>query len=434
MHLRQCPWLSLAALLALALPGSTPHLGAQPPGAGRPHHRSTDDILDLSQIDDATLSRRLEFSRDNLAEMRLLDILRRNKDLKGFDEKTLQKAMKLFRQNPEQFKRIAEQLKGGDLPDPKAREELTKAIEKLRPDATRLPDPSPGGATQPDKSGSQDSNPSKPDSTTAPSGGPDTPPTDDRDWDEKFFEELLTHFDEMGLLDAFKDLGLEDDVANLRDLFHSMTDGRGLPEAFDMNGPLGRLMESLPDLRDIFPENLPSLPELGGFHGVSLPHVSLPSVSGPNWGGGGPSWGGGGVGLGGMHALLWIVVLVVLGVVFWKVLHAPATSEEQARRWRLGPWPVSPAHVSTRGELILAFEYLAMKLLGPDARTRNHLDLAAEVGRRPSFDEVRQHHAAARLARLYEHARYAPPDEPLGESEMADARRDLCYLAGVAVV
>src|SRR5690349_8302793 len=102
MHLRQWPWLSLAAMLALTLPGM-----AQPPGAGRPHHRSTDDIVDFSQIDDEALARRLGVSRDNLAEMHLLDILRRSEKLKGFDEKKLRQAMQIFRQNPKQFQRFA---------------------------------------------------------------------------------------------------------------------------------------------------------------------------------------------------------------------------------------------------------------------------------------------------------------------------------------
>ena len=38
----------------------------------------------------------------------------------------------------------------------------------------------------------------------------------------------------------------------------------------------------------------------------------------------------------------------------------------------------------------------------------------------------------AKLAELYEHARYAPPGELLSETEMETARRDLRYLAGVS--
>jgi hypothetical protein len=38
---------------------------------------------------------------------------------------------------------------------------------------------------------------------------------------------------------------------------------------------------------------------------------------------------------------------------------------------------------------------------------------------------------AGRLAQIYEHARYAPPQEPLPEMQIDIARRDLCTLAGV---
>jgi hypothetical protein len=106
-------------------------------------------------------------------------------------------------------------------------------------------------------------------------------------------------------------------------------------------------------------------------------------------------------------------------------------------RWRragsneaLGPWPVSPHAVHTRAELIRAFEYLAVLLLGRSARTLNHLDIAAGLVIR----EPDRRDAADRLAHAYEQARYAPPDEPLPEEELLAARRDLCLLAGAAAV
>jgi hypothetical protein len=39
--------------------------------------------------------------------------------------------------------------------------------------------------------------------------------------------------------------------------------------------------------------------------------------------------------------------------------------------------------------------------------------------------------AATELARLYEQARYAPQDDTLSAEDLAAARRDLCFLAGV---
>jgi len=96
--------------------------------------------------------------------------------------------------------------------------------------------------------------------------------------------------------------------------------------------------------------------------------------------------------------------------------------------WRLGPWPVRPEAVRTRDELVRAFEYLALLLLGPAARTRNHEEIAAGLGEQ----DVSRRAAAERLAGLYEQARYAPPDEVLPDTDLAAARADLSLLAGVA--
>jgi hypothetical protein len=96
--------------------------------------------------------------------------------------------------------------------------------------------------------------------------------------------------------------------------------------------------------------------------------------------------------------------------------------------WRLGPWPVRPEAVRTRDELVRAFEYLALLLLGPAARSRNHREIAAGLGEHSMAHEA----AAERLAGLYEQARYAPPHDPLPDADLAAARADLCLLAGVA--
>jgi hypothetical protein len=89
--------------------------------------------------------------------------------------------------------------------------------------------------------------------------------------------------------------------------------------------------------------------------------------------------------------------------------------------------------VATRQDLVRAFEYLALLVLGPAARACHHLDLAALLGERaPVLNPDVRRGAASALARLYEQARYAPGDEPLGEDDLAAARRDLCLLAGVA--
>jgi hypothetical protein len=67
-------------------------------------------------------------------------------------------------------------------------------------------------------------------------------------------------------------------------------------------------------------------------------------------------------------------------------------------------------------------------LLGRRAQCWNHREIAGRLG----GDAAEKQRAAIELAAVYEKARYAPNDEPLEESALAAARRDLCYLAGVA--
>src|SRR5581483_12253552 len=127
-----------------------------------------------------------------------------------------------------------------------------------------------------------------------------------------------------------------------------------------------------------------------------------------------------------------------------KVL-ATAQSRRAGKRddgWRLGPWPVDPAAIKTREELIQAFEYLSLLNLGPAARNWNHLAIADGLrNTRPSAvpstaalerSTPASGAAADELASLYEQARYAPPSDPLPDTALITARRDLCLLAGVS--
>src|SRR5262249_6653769 len=123
-----------------------------------------------------------------------------------------------------------------------------------------------------------------------------------------------------------------------------------------------------------------------------------------------------------------VAVLSVLVIAAWRLrswyLAGAAGSGRAAR------WPVRPDAVATRGDLVRAFEYLALLLLGLDARHRHHLDGADRFGGRSPEPADARRRAADHLAHLYELARYAPEDEPLPESELAAARRDLSFLAG----
>ena len=127
--------------------------------------------------------------------------------------------------------------------------------------------------------------------------------------------------------------------------------------------------------------------------------------------------------------LVWVALILAAGVLAWKLLggHVPGIRRQARRDWKLGPWPVAPGAVGTRQDVVRAFEYLSLLKLGPVAQSRNHLDLAAELGE----PEIEHRNAAERLAALYEKARYTPANEALSVDALATARRELCYLAGV---
>jgi hypothetical protein len=131
--------------------------------------------------------------------------------------------------------------------------------------------------------------------------------------------------------------------------------------------------------------------------------------------------------------VLWTGLAVLAVVLAWKLVGARRKLAVTVDRsgWQLGPWPVNPAEVATRQDLILAFEYLSLLVFGQAARTWNHRDIAARLREQPGGVAAHRSRAADHMADLYERARYAPAADPLPEGELRDARRDLCLLAGV---
>jgi hypothetical protein len=165
----------------------------------------------------------------------------------------------------------------------------------------------------------------------------------------------------------------------------------------------GRLPVSLPRWRF-------SPPRLGGFN--------LGLGGGPSFGGP-PSLGGGALN----DTLIWLLVPLLLGLLGWlfyrQLGRAPAALDIGRR---LGPWPVDPARIVTRAELIRAFEYLARLRLGDDVKSWNHHAVARGLGKETVTG------AAGELAQLYELARYTAGDEPLAPSAQTAARRCLAAL------
>lgn len=133
-----------------------------------------------------------------------------------------------------------------------------------------------------------------------------------------------------------------------------------------------------------------------------------------------------------LNVLLWLGVVGVIGYLMWKVMTLAREESASARARRLGDWPVDPRSISTRGELVKAFEYLTLLLLGFEACTRNHVEIAHEFADCKTSNPDLQRLEAEILAWHYEQARYAPESEVLSETDLVESRRALCYLAGVA--
>jgi hypothetical protein len=132
----------------------------------------------------------------------------------------------------------------------------------------------------------------------------------------------------------------------------------------------------------------------------------------------------------------WLIGLlggVLFALALWYLLRlGQSMVQPVGKPWHPGPWPVSPARLASRQDVVRAFEYLCLLTLGKSARLRHHLELGRQLGQQAAVDPQRRQQAALALTRLYERARYAPADEPLSQAELEEARRELCYLAGVA--
>src|SRR5262249_28761255 len=183
--------------------------------------------------------------------------------------------------------------------------------------------------------------------------------------------------------------------------FFSRSDGES--ESEGILSKLPRLGEYVPFKRLFSGENLPSFGK-PGWGGPRVPALSAPSAGGMQ----GPSEGT-------VIGLAWIGLAVIAAALLWKLLggaRRPPVAGQSAGR-RLGPWRVHPADVAPRQDLVRAFEYLSLLLLGPAARAWNHVEIAGKLGASDDPAAMQRRNAASQLAGLYEQARYAPPDELL---------------------
>jgi hypothetical protein len=179
-----------------------------------------------------------------------------------------------------------------------------------------------------------------------------------------------------------------------------------------------------------------ALPSLSSFGLDKISSPKMPKFKMPMTGFGGiggpvsPGMPGAGLSAGG--AVVVVLLLLGVGVVVTLLLMSTRwMTAGRARNWHPGPWPVNPAGVTTRGDLVKAFEYLALLLLGRQAEHFNHRTIADQLSAQPESATERQQ-AADQLAQMYEQARYAPAEETLTPDDLQRARHNLCSLAGAA--
>jgi len=403
----------------------------------RPSHRAIDTDLADALSPEERLARRLLPSRDlkrfmedktfqdNLQALakkliqdpKLLESLQ--KQLSPEDIKKLKKKIRSDQGvdgADQALKKLFDEGKLGKILNPKDEELLKQWAEKLKgqgeepspstnPDGPPLDKPSPGPP---------------PEGPTPDPGDPSGPswgrlPEEAPDWFKKRIEGMVKNSD---WIEPFMGPSWRDTLADL-----AKRAAEESSQASGFTAGARGLMPYLPKASDFLPRNLrwrPPTQRLPSLPNIRLPHVphapSFPTLPGAN-----PS-----------KVVLWVVVLGVTTLLFWRAGGWwRQASAAQARIWKLGPWPVRPGEVSTRLDLVRAFEHLALLCLGQEARTRHHLELADRIGEQPAIDPDRRRQAARALARLYEQARYAPDEERLPPEMMASAQRELSYLAGV---
>jgi hypothetical protein len=186
---------------------------------------------------------------------------------------------------------------------------------------------------------------------------------------------------------------------------------RGTGRFFDRNLP-NVSSRHLPDMPHVSAPNLPNAPNM-----PTLPSVAAPSAGGAAMAGGT------------FTVLLVIAAVLVGGFLAWRLIIRPMQLANRATtETAIGPWPVDPARIRTREDLVKAFDHLALRSGGLPARLWHHRQAANKLG----AEDPHRRQTAANLAETYARARYAPPAEPLDEPTALRARRDLCALAGEA--
>jgi hypothetical protein len=236
------------------------------------------------------------------------------------------------------------------------------------------------------------------------------------------------------LAQRFRRDELPDSVRNspaVQDFFHRLgeTASEGLRNANSegLDAQLAKFQRRWESFKGMLPRQVSEgfkklrMPDLSGVsQRLQVPKFEVSAPIAPAM----PRLGGGSIGEFGPAANLALVTIgiAVLAGVLWRL--RAARSEAGGGRRPLGPWPLDPAGIASRADLIRAFEYLSLLRCGEPARAWHHRAIAHCLGGKESDRRA----AAEQLAGLYEQARYAPAVAP--EPDWTAARGPLTFLAG----
>ncbi len=299
--------------------------------------------------------------------------------------------------------------------DQQTAEDFLKKMEK--PPEPPPPDPMKNPET-PDPPMIPDQPPVPPVPEMESATDPLPPPTESSDTFDQFSDGLMKFLGP----DLARSV-LENESLQEKLLMMDWSSPQASPKILGFDPPdVSRLLGGLPKLEW---SGLPKLSFSNGDHpswGFKMPNIG--ALAGP------AAADAGGFSAG--SVVLVVVLLVGLALIVGLLLVGTRWARVVALRpWHPGPWPVDPARISTPKELVRAFNHLALLLLGRRAEHLNHRAVAAAVGN-PATAAPERRQAADQLAQLYEQARYAPPAETLSPEDIAQARTDLCSLAGAA--
>ena len=132
-----------------------------------------------------------------------------------------------------------------------------------------------------------------------------------------------------------------------------------------------------------------------------------------------------------MLALLAALTLLVIALILGLRRRGTAAADwpSSLRKIRDLP-PVDPQQIRSAADVVRAFEWWSVHLLGPAARNWTHATIAQALHRKAAV----QKEQAEELAQLYELARYAPEATELPPQVWNRARHILCQWAGISPV